>query len=938
MKVDITSCHVHSHRKPFHKFLFFILITITCSLVCCICIAENQTAVDQYTQGNNLAKSSKYQEAIELYEKAISINQSYPDPWIGKGNAYLSLKQFNDSIAAFDKVLAIDPDNVQAWNGKGNSLKNGNNFDEALIAFDKVIKINPNLTSGYISKAAVLQSLKRYNESIAEYDQAIKLDPKSLSFYLNKASVLQKVKKYDDALDVYNQVLTINSSYIPAYTGKAGVLSTLKKYSEALNIYDQIIKIDSNSIWAWNSRGDILQTLKRHDEAVSSYDHVIVLNESYAPAWRNKARCLQVVKKQSEAMTALDQALANNPNYSEAWIDRGNLQLSLKDYMGSHESFDQAIKINKNDTAAWNGKGQALMGLEQYHDAASAFNQCISINPNLTNTRKSLEQAQFRIFQISNNITTNRSDNLTINNSPKVDTITPSVITNVPQKQISLFDLIDHLFGNKPVISNVRGDDLPDIPNQVKLLSPVDVSLQNNTFLITDQGNRSIIVSDISGNIRLILGGSTRPDLFSDVTSATSDKLGNIYVLDAGSNTIFKFDPLGNFVISWGSKGSNPGQFNNPRHIDYAPRSDSQEGILAVADSGNNRIQLFDCNGEYLSSLITLQKTDNYTSIQPLTNQENNFVENYSYQRIIPETIVIPPFAERNFNVHIKDITYPISVTIDRGVYLGAQKSKNLDINITSKDPNQWIHLLNGAISDSITVDTIENITSLIKKCSTENQLSDSETLDLMCTFIQQIPLVNEPTIRYPVEVLHDKKASSPDKAIFLYGLLYHVGYDVVFLSFPGTHHCAVGIRTAKSANKPVMREYSIDNISYIYVNPDIPDIIGRIDPSLNNIDPFILHILPQDQEHSLTLPEREKRLEILEILNSANEKRKFLEENRGKYSSAAKKQAQTDLDKLKSVTTYVEHNTWNTEGISMRLKNSKVGDIQLMFGSEFRS
>ncbi|WP_181391669.1 tetratricopeptide repeat protein [Methanospirillum lacunae] len=896
--------------------------------------------MDLYTQGNNLAKNSKYPEAIELYEKAILINQSYLDPWMGKGNAYLNLKLFNDSIAAYDKVIAIDPNNIQAWNGRGNSLKNINNFEDALTAYNKVITINPNLTSGYINKAGILQSLKRYNESIPLYNRAIELDPKSLSTYLNKASAIQKLNKYDDALAVYDQVLALNSSYSPAYTGKAGVLSTLKKYNEALDVYDHVIKNDSKSIWAWNSRGDLLQTLKRYDEAVSSYDHAIALNETNAPVWRSKAKCLQILKRPTEAMTALDQALANNPNYFEAWMDRGNLQLNLNNYQGSQQSFDQAIKINKNDTSAWNGKGQALMGLEKYNDATDAFSQCLSINPNLTNVRKNLEQAQFKMFQITKNSTYNTSNTPASGNFSKETASIPSQVTDSPQphQKNAIFDLIDLFFGNKPVIPKVRSEDSPDIPNQVRLVLPVDVSLQNNTFLITDQGNHSIIISDYSGNIRLIIGGPKQSDLFTEVTSATLDKQGNIYVLDAGANKIFKFDALGNMLISWGSQGSDPGQFKNPRHIDYAPRSDSQEGILSVADSGNNRIQLFDLNGEYLSSLITLQKSDSFTSSEPHLNQSNNVIENHSYKKIIPEEKAVPALAERNFNVRIKDTTYPLSVIVDRRIYLGAQNCKNLDVNITSKNPEQWIHLLEGALSDPTTIDTIENISSLLEKCSVENQLTDSENLDLITTFIQQIPLVNEPNTRYPVEVLHDKKASSPDKAIFLYGLLYKAGYDVVFLSYPGTNHCAVGIRSDKSVNKPVMKEYTIDNMSYIYVNPDNPDIIGRINPSLNNIDPFILHILPQDSKHSLILPEREKRLAILETLNSSVEKKKFLEENRGKYSSAAKKQAQTDLDKLKSVTTYVESNTWNTEGISMRLKNSKVGDIQLMFGSEFRS
>jgi hypothetical protein len=192
---------------------------------------------------------------------------------------------------------------------------------------------------------------------------------------------------------------------------------------------------------------------------------------------------------------------------------------------------------------------------------------------------------------------------------------------------------------------------------------------------------------------------------------------------------------------------------------------------------------------------------------------------------------------------------------------------------------------------------------------------------------------VNETDTRYPIEVLHDKKATSTDKALFLYGLLYQAGYDVVLLSYPQTTHCAVAIRTDKPVDKPAMKEYISENQSYVYINPDNPDLIGRMNPSLTSKDPFILHLLPQDAEHSRILPDKEKRLLILETMDSIGKKQAFLEENMGKFSADAKKLVNADVTKIKTVKAYVESNTWNTEGISMRLKNSKVDEIQGNYG-----
>jgi peptidylamidoglycolate lyase len=72
---------------------------------------------------------------------------------------------------------------------------------------------------------------------------------------------------------------------------------------------------------------------------------------------------------------------------------------------------------------------------------------------------------------------------------------------------------------------------------------------------------------------------------------------GSFYVADGYTNTrVIKFDKNGKFLFAWGTPGSGRGQFKVQVHdVAVDPR-----GRVFVADRGNNRIQIFDPNGEYL--------------------------------------------------------------------------------------------------------------------------------------------------------------------------------------------------------------------------------------------------------------------------------------------------------------------------------------------------
>jgi DNA-binding beta-propeller fold protein YncE len=81
------------------------------------------------------------------------------------------------------------------------------------------------------------------------------------------------------------------------------------------------------------------------------------------------------------------------------------------------------------------------------------------------------------------------------------------------------------------------------------------------------------------------------------------DAAGNIFVADGhGTNArVVKLDKNGRFLLSFGSRGTEPGQFNTPHSI----ATDAQ-GNVYVADQGNKRIQVFDNGGTFKAQIANI--------------------------------------------------------------------------------------------------------------------------------------------------------------------------------------------------------------------------------------------------------------------------------------------------------------------------------------------
>ena len=59
--------------------------------------------------GKKQLEDRQYDDALNLFQKAILLNQNDPDLWNLKGIALRSLGRYNEAVECFNKSLEIDP-------------------------------------------------------------------------------------------------------------------------------------------------------------------------------------------------------------------------------------------------------------------------------------------------------------------------------------------------------------------------------------------------------------------------------------------------------------------------------------------------------------------------------------------------------------------------------------------------------------------------------------------------------------------------------------------------------------------------------------------------------------------------------------------------------------------------------------------------------------
>lgn len=126
----------------------------------------------QQALGNTLLAQNKYEEAVDVYEKAIPAaeNATKTDPkadpakakagvaqmLTNEGNAYLKLKKNDKAVDAYTKAAAMDPNPGTAYFNLCATQYNAGNTQGALVACDKAIAADPNRADAYYIKGSLM--------------------------------------------------------------------------------------------------------------------------------------------------------------------------------------------------------------------------------------------------------------------------------------------------------------------------------------------------------------------------------------------------------------------------------------------------------------------------------------------------------------------------------------------------------------------------------------------------------------------------------------------------------------------------------------------------------------------------------------------------------------------------------------------------------------
>jgi len=152
-----------------------------------------------------LGKAGKYDEAIELIDKNLEVEDDDVFCWEKKGLFLYKKENYEEAQKCMDSTIEIEPSKT-AWNIKGLIFFKKENYEEALKCMESSIKIEPSKTA-WNTKGRIFQEEEKYEKAVNCYEEALKIDKNDGIIWANKAYSLCELGRNEEAYDSFAMAL-----------------------------------------------------------------------------------------------------------------------------------------------------------------------------------------------------------------------------------------------------------------------------------------------------------------------------------------------------------------------------------------------------------------------------------------------------------------------------------------------------------------------------------------------------------------------------------------------------------------------------------------------------------------------------------------------------------------------------------------------------------
>lgn len=237
-------------------------------------------AYDAYARGLELViqgTQETCQEALTLFDQALSIDPDFALAHVGRARAYYRLSSTHmhprETLPAVrqaaQQALMLDEGLADAHVAMGRyRMEHDWDWKGAKQAFQRALQLNPSLSDARLAYALYLTAMKQPDEATAQLNLVRELNPAARHTNDDFGAVSFMARRFERTVSDSREALKINPKFYPAHEWMGLALAQLGKFAEGIYHLREALEL-SESPQVAAMLGGVLAVAGQHEEARS---------------------------------------------------------------------------------------------------------------------------------------------------------------------------------------------------------------------------------------------------------------------------------------------------------------------------------------------------------------------------------------------------------------------------------------------------------------------------------------------------------------------------------------------------------------------------------------------------------------------------------------------------------------------------------------------
>ncbi|ANQ47554.1 MULTISPECIES: tetratricopeptide repeat protein [Flammeovirga] len=346
---------------------FHIILSLFCSMAFFNTV-NAQNANDFLEKADFLLANNRYQEGLDMLDKAIAASPKDGNIYFKKANTYLAVTKFNEAIKTLEDCVVADPNYFRAYEMLGDLYSQRKQPIKAVKYYDLAYQKDDGVDQKYLYKLKILDILDQANRhrfSKKHIDDVRKLNLVESfdldyyeAMYWNEMGHPEKAEELMAKIIGDIEPLSGNERYYYQYIW---ALFEGGKYAEAQEWMEKINTSEAESMFMifkedyYFNLAQTYFTVMDYEKSQQMIDVTLGINSSYIEAFDLQKQLAAIRTDKTKVIAAQDRALMAEKDVkkrSAKLLDLANLNYQSMDFATAYihlEEFQKALPQNERN-------------------------------------------------------------------------------------------------------------------------------------------------------------------------------------------------------------------------------------------------------------------------------------------------------------------------------------------------------------------------------------------------------------------------------------------------------------------------------------------------------------------------------------------------------------------------------------------------------------